>query len=77
MMKDCPAITKIQQFYLDKYTLENKLTISFEGDVYHKVGDLKSRRIIDNEKSKIYKYFQENPKEKPIAVYRKKLHGLG
>ena len=39
--------------------------------------DLKSRRIIDNEKSKIYYYFQENPKKKPSSVYREKLHDLG
>ena len=53
MMDHCPVEAKIQQFYLDKSTLENKLTIYFGGDVYNKVGKLKSRRIIDNEKIKI------------------------
>ena len=77
IMDDCSVEAKIQQFYLDMSTLENKLTIYLEGEVYHKVGNLKSRIIIDNEKSKIYNYFQENPKEKPSSVYRKKLHGLG
>ena len=68
MMEDRTVVAKIQHFYFGKYTLENKLTVSFEDDVYRKVGDLKSRRIIDNEKSKIYNYFQENPKDKPSAV---------
>ena len=77
MMDDCPVEAKIQKFYLDKSTIENKLAIYFEGGVYHKVGNLKSRRIIGNEKSKIYNYFQEDPKEKPSSVYRKKLHDLG
>ena len=42
MMEGCPVAAKIQQFYFDKYTLKNKLTISFEGDVDLKVGFLKS-----------------------------------
>ena len=75
-MEDCPVVQKIQQFYFDKYALENKLTISFECDFYHKVGCLKSRIIIDNEKSNIYNYLQENPKEKPNSFYRKKLQDL-
>ena len=77
MMKEWPVLAKIQQLYSDKHTLENNLRISFESDVCHKVWDLKSRRIIDNEKSKIHNYIQENPKEKPSAVYKKKLHDIG
>ena len=41
MMEGCPAAAKIQHFYHNKFTLENKLTLHFEDDVHHKVGNLK------------------------------------
>ena len=37
MMDNCP-VAKIQQFYLDRTELENKLTIQLSGDIYHNVG---------------------------------------
>ena len=64
------------KFYLDRAELENKLTIQFEGDIYHNVGDLKSRRIVDNEREKLYDFFQKNSKKTPGALYRTKLHDI-
>ena len=61
MMEGCP----------DENTLEEKLTIQFDGDIYHKLGDVKARKIIDNEKCNTYNLFQENTKLKPSTVYRK------
>ena len=66
MMEGCP----------DENTLEEKLTIQFDGDIYHKLGDVKARKIIDNEKYNAYNLFQENTKLKPSTVYRKNLFNL-
>ena len=70
-MEGCPVIAKVQQVFSDENTLEEKLTIQFDGDIYHKLGDVKARKIIDNEKCNTYNLFQENTKLKPSTVYRK------
>ena len=76
MMEDCPLVAKVQQLFSDENTLEEKLTIQFDGDIYHKLGDVKARKIIDNEKYNAYNLFQENTKLKPSTVYRKNLFNL-
>ena len=76
MMEGCPFVAKVQQLFSDENTLEEKLTIQFDGDIYHKLGDVKVRKIIDNEKYNAYNLFQENTKLKPSTVYRKNLFNL-
>ena len=70
------VIVKLQQFYLDRAELESKLTIQFEGDIYHNQGDLKSLRIVDSEKEKLYDFFQKSSKKTPGALYQTKLHDI-
>ena len=50
MMEDCPVVAKVQPLFSDKNTLEEKLIIQFGGDIYHKLGDVEARKIIDKEK---------------------------
>ena len=75
-MEGCPVVAKVQQLFSDENTLEEKLTIQFDGDIYHKLGDVKARKIIDNEKYNAYNLFQENSKLKPSTVYQKNLFNL-
>ena len=75
-MEGCPFVAKVQQLFSDENTLEEKLTIQFDGDIYHKLGDVKARKIIDNEKYNAYNLFQENTKLKPSTVYQKNLFNL-
>ena len=75
-MDNCPVFAKIQQFYLGRTDLENKLTIQFEGDVYRNVGDVRSRRIVDNKMEKLYDFFQKNLKNTPGALYQTKPHDM-
>ena len=56
---------KVQQLFSDENTLEEKLTIQFDGDIYRKLGYAKARKIIDNEIYNAYNLFQENAKLKP------------
>ena len=56
--------------------MENKLTIQFEGDIYRNVGDVRPRRIVDNEMEKLYDFFQKNLKKTPGALYRTKPHDM-
>ena len=76
MKEGCPVVSKVQQLFSHENTLEEKLTIQLDGDIYHKLGDVKSRKIIDNEKYNTYNLFQENTKLKPSTVYRKNLFNL-
>ena len=50
MMEGYPIVAKVQQLFSDENNLEEKLTIQFDGDIYHKLGDVKARKIIGNEK---------------------------
>ena len=70
-MKGYPVVAKVKQLFSDENTFEERLTIQFDGDIYHKLGDVKARKIIDNEKCNTYNLFQENTKLKPSTVYRK------
>ena len=38
MMEGCPVAAKVQQLFSDESTFEEKLTIQFDGDIYHKLG---------------------------------------
>ena len=76
MKEGCPVVSKVQQLFSDENTPEEKLTIQLDGDIYHKLGDVKARKIIDNEKYNAYNLFQENTKLKPSTVYRKNLFNL-
>ena len=76
MMEGCPVVAKVQQLFPDENTLEEKLTIQFGGDIYHKLGDVKARKIIDNRKYNAYNLFQENTKLEPSTVYWKTLFNL-
>ena len=75
-MEGCPVVAKVQQLFSDENTLEEKLTIQFDEDIYHKLGDVKARKIIENEKYNAYNLFQENTKLKPSTVYQKNLFNL-
>ena len=46
MMEGCPVAAKVQQLFSVENTLEEKLTIQFDGDIYQKLGDVKARKII-------------------------------
>ena len=59
------VVAKVQQLFSDENTLEEKLTIQFDGDIYRKLGYAKARKIIDNEIYNAYNLFQENAKLKP------------
>ena len=59
------VVAKVQQLFSDENTLEEKLTIQFDGDIYRKLGYAKPRKIIDNEIYNAYNLFQENAKLKP------------
>ena len=59
------VVAKVQQLFSDENTLEEKLTIQFDGDIYRKLGYAKARKIIDNEIYSAYNLFQENAKLKP------------
>ena len=59
------VVAKVQQLFSDENTLEEKLTIQFDGDIYRKLGYAKARKIIDNETYNAYNLFQENAKLKP------------
>ena len=59
------VVAKVQQLFSDENTLEEKLTIQFDGDIYRKLGYAKARKIIDNEICNAYNLFQENAKLKP------------
>ena len=76
MIDNCAVIAKLQQFYLDRAELESKLTIQFEGGIYHKQGDLKSLTIVDSEKEKLHDFFQKNSKKTPGALYQTKRHDI-
>ena len=75
-MEGCPVVAKVQKLFSDENTLEEKLTIQFDGDIYLKLGDVKARKIIENEKYNAYNLLQENTKLKPSTVYRKNLFNL-
>ena len=45
-MEGCPVVAKVQQLFSVENTLEEKLTIQFDGDIYQKLGDVKARKII-------------------------------
>ena len=76
MMEGCPVDAKVQQLFSDENTLEEKLTIQFDGDIYHNLGDVKAHKIIDNKKYNAYNLLQENTKLKLSTVYRKNLFNL-
>ena len=76
MMEGCSVVAKVQQLFSDENNLEEKLAIQFDGDIYHKIGDAKARKIIDNKKCNAYNLFQKNTKLKPSTVYRKNLFDL-
>ena len=40
MMDGCPVVAKVQQLFSDEDTLEEKLTVQFDGNIYHKIGDV-------------------------------------
>ena len=42
MMEGCPVVAKVQQLFSDENTLEEKLTIQIDGDIYPKLGDVKA-----------------------------------
>ena len=40
MMKGYPVVAKVKQLLSHENTLEERLTIQFDGDIYHKLGDV-------------------------------------
>ena len=59
MMEDNTVVEKVQQFFSDENTLGEKLTIQFDGDIYHKLGDVKARKIINKKNTRLTIFFKK------------------
>ena len=51
LMDGCPAKVIIQQLACGKNNFENIFTLTFQGNIKRKRGDLKARRLIDAKKN--------------------------
>ena len=54
----------------------NFLELDFDGKITHTEGKTNARRFIKDEKEKLYKFFEENPKTPPYKVFRERLRDL-
>ena len=72
-MDGCPAKVTIHQLACGKNNFENIFTLNFQGNIKHKRGDLKARRLIDAKKTRIYSKFQNNLNIKPSNLFKEKL----
>ena len=70
MMEECHEEAAIKQF-AENNIPQKSLLITFNGDVKHRIGNLKARKIIDNKRETIDKQFEQNISLKPADVYRK------
>ena len=75
-MDGCPAKVTIQQLACGKNNFENIFTLTFQGNIKCKRGDLKARRLIDTKKTEIYSKFQNNLNTKPSNLFKEKLGSL-
>ena len=75
-MDGCPAKATIQQLACDKNNFENIFTLTFQGNIKHKKGDLKARRLIDAKKTEIYSKFQNNLNIKTRNLFKERLRSL-
>ena len=72
-MDGCPAKVTIQELACGKKNFQNIFTLNFQGNIKHKRGDLKARRLIDAKKTGIYSKFQNNLNLKPSNLFKGKL----
>ena len=71
-LNECPAKITIQRQVNESGEPNNYLTILFQGDVCHLVGDIQPRLITHDEKEKIQSEFIADSKLKSSTLYRKK-----
>ena len=72
-MNKCPTKSAIQRQVNENGEPNNYLTVLFEGDVYHIIGDIPARRITHDEKRKIQSEFTADSKLKPSMLYQRKI----
>ena len=72
-MDGCPAKVIVQQLACGKNNFENVFTLTFQGNIKHKRGGLKARRLIDAKKTEIYSKFQNNLNIKPSNLFKENL----
>ena len=72
-MDGCPAKVTIQQLVCGKNNFKNIFTLTFQGNIKHKKGDFKTRRLIDAKKTEIFSKFQNNLNIKPSNLFKEKL----
>ena len=72
-MNGCPAKVTTQQLACGKNNFENIFTLTFQGNIKHKRGDLKVKRLFDAKKTEIYSKFQNNLSIKPSNLFKEKL----
>ena len=75
-MDGCPAKVTIHQLACGKNNFENIFTLNFQGNIKHRRGDLKARRLIDAKKTGISSKFQNNLNIKPSNLFKEKLGSL-
>ena len=75
-MDGCSAKVTVQQLTCGKNNLENIFTLTFQGNIKHKRGDLKARRLTDAKKTEIYSKFQKNLNINPSNLFKEKLRLL-
>ena len=71
-MDGCPAKVTIQQLACGKNNFENIFTLTFQGNIKHKRGDLKARRLIIAKKTEIYAKLQNNLNIKHSNLFKEK-----
>ena len=72
-MNGCPVKVTTQQLACGRNNFENIFTLTFQGNIKHKRGDLKAKRLIDAKKTGIYSKFQNNLNIKPSNLFKEKL----
>ena len=75
-MDGCPAKVTTQQLACCNNNFENIFTLIFQGNIKHRKGDLKARRLIDAKKTEISSKFQNNLNIKPSNLLKEKLWSL-
>lgn len=73
-MEECQVEVAIKKFA--ENIPQKSLLITFNGDVRHRIGTLKARKITGNKWETIAKQFQQNISLEAADVYRKKVNAL-
>ena len=72
-MNKCPMKSAIWRQVNENGIPNNYLTVLFEGDVYHIIGDIQARRITHDVKGKVQSKFTADSKLKSSMLYRRKI----